>query len=114
MEKIKISLKKIFHRSKILILKSYSQHMDRTLEEMGEKAAKEIEGYLHQIEENSSKRLRVIMVGHSMGGIILRASLQFLQEKVRTQLHTFMSIATPHLGYLHCKNLITETGIKLI
>ena len=49
-----------------------------------------------------------------MGGIILRASLPFLDQKTKKTFHTFLSIATPHLGYLHCKNFLTETGIKLI
>lgn len=54
------------------------------------------------------------MVGHSMGGIILRASFEYLSEKIIKCLHTYMSFATPHLGYLNCKILVTGAGIKLI
>lgn len=54
------------------------------------------------------------MVGHSMGGIILRASFAHLKSKIRECFHTFISFATPHLGYLHCKSFVTGAGIKLI
>lgn len=54
------------------------------------------------------------MIGHSMGGIILRSSLQHLDTKIKSLLHTYISFASPHLGYLHCKSFITGTGIKLI
>lgn len=49
-----------------------------------------------------------------MGGLILRASLAHLRPQTHSLFHTFISFATPHLGYLHCKSFLTETGIKLI
>lgn len=49
-----------------------------------------------------------------MGGIILRASIDNLSEKIRGYFHTYISFATPHLGYLHCKSFVTGAGIKLI
>ena len=53
------------------------------------------------------------MVGHSMGGIILRACLRHLNTKILEMLHTFISFASPHLGFLHCQSFITQAGIKL-
>lgn len=57
---------------------------------------------------------RIVLVGHSMGGIILRAALPHLSKPTKELLHTFISFATPHLGYLNCNSKITGAGIKLI
>lgn len=49
-----------------------------------------------------------------MGGIILRSTFAHLPNQIINLFHTFISFATPHLGYLNCKHFVTETGIKLI
>lgn len=49
-----------------------------------------------------------------MGGLILRSSLQYLPQKIISYLHTFISLATPHLGYLNIQSFLTNAGIKLI
>lgn len=39
------------------------------------------------------------MIGHSMGGIIIRAAIPYL-AKFKGQFGLYMSFSTPHLSYL--------------
>lgn len=76
--------------------------------QMGERLAKEIRKFIE--EEVVERKVRVNMVGHSMGGLILRAALQYLQE-YSGNLGTFMSFGSPHLGYLHGTKTTVKTGL---
>ncbi|AFZ79010.1 serine esterase family member protein [Theileria equi strain WA] len=40
---------------------------------------------------------RLTFIGHSMGGLIVREALQYLEYKEK--LYTFITISTPHIGY---------------
>lgn len=48
-----------------------------------------------------------------MGGIILRAALQYL-DKYKLQFGVYMSFSTPHLSYLKETNLSVQTGMWLL
>ena len=50
--------------------------------------------------------LRINMIGHSMGGLIIRNSLQYLGE-LNKLLNTFMSLGTPHAGIMAKQTKIT-------
>ncbi len=50
-------------------------------------------------------------VGHSLGGLIVRAAVAskaFIPHL--TKLYTFISLGSPHLGYLYHDNSIFESG----
>lgn len=47
-------------------------------------------------------------VGHSMGGLIARASLKYMPE-LENKLGFYCSIGTPHLGYI--SGGLTKTGL---
>ena len=49
-------------------------------------------------------------VGHSMGGVIARASLIYLVE-FDNQLGFFCSFSSPHLGYLSGTDGMIKTGL---
>lgn len=53
------------------------------------------------------------MVGHSMGGLILRAALPFLTD-YNDCLGTFMTFGSPHLGYLQGIKTMIKTGLWFI
>ena len=55
---------------------------------------------------------RLSFIGHSMGGIIVRAALTHpLLRQHRTKLHTFCSLGSPHLGYLYTDNSLVDGGL---
>jgi triacylglycerol esterase/lipase EstA (alpha/beta hydrolase family) len=57
--------------------------------------------------------LQINMVGHSLGGLILRAALPYLEDYSKN-LGTFMTLGTPHLGYLHGIKTMIKTGLWFI
>lgn len=55
----------------------------------------------------NSKRLSFI--GHSLGGIIIRAALPHLTE-FKNKMYTFMTLSTPHLGYMYNSSSLIDAG----
>ena len=98
MARLIIQFKALFIKSKFLILSSFEEITFKSINEMAERASKEIEEYL---EKHSSlkEKGRIIMVGHSMGGIILRCALKYLPIDVLKLLYGFISFGVPHMGY---------------
>lgn len=56
---------------------------------------------------------RISFIGHSLGGIIIRASLRYL-KLYKKYFHTFMTLSTPHLGFLYDTKMIVNVGIWLL
>lgn len=48
-----------------------------------------------------------------MGGIIIRAALIHLSE-FREKMHLYMSLSSPHLGYMYNANKIIEAGLWIL
>ena len=78
---------------------------------MGEKLAEEI---MKKVESYCPDSLgRLSFIGHSMGGVIIRAALPYL-EKFKDKMFTFLSLSTPHLGYMYNPSKIISTGMWLM
>ena len=45
-----------------------------------------------------------------MGGLIVRASLPYLEE-FSSRMHVFITLSTPHLGYMYNASKIIDAGI---
>ena len=57
--------------------------------------------------------LKVSFVGFSLGGIIIRAALPYL-DQLSEKFYTFVSLASPHLGYLFNSSILFDTGMWFI
>jgi triacylglycerol esterase/lipase EstA (alpha/beta hydrolase family) len=55
---------------------------------------------------------RISFIGHSLGGLILRAALPFLPEYA-DKMYTFITMGSPHLGYLYNSSTLIEAGFYL-
>lgn len=58
----------------------------------------------------------MVMIGHSLGGIILRRALDGLRfelGKISVVFWCYVSLASPHLGYLQGTKLLTEMGLQI-
>ena len=53
---------------------------------------------------------RISFVGFSLGGIIIRSALPHLQE-YSLKMYTFITLSSPHLGFMYNSNFIIEAGI---
>jgi pimeloyl-ACP methyl ester carboxylesterase len=73
----------------------------------GERLAQEI---LRLARGRGWEELPIVLVGFSMGGLIIRAALPRLEE-LRPRLLGLVTIATPHLGYLVGAGTLTNLGL---
>lgn len=59
----------------------------------------------------NEKNYRIVMIGHSMGGLILREAANKI--KYQENLYAYVSLGTPHLGYLQGLKLHIRAGLSL-
>jgi len=53
----------------------------------------------------------VSFVGHSLGGLIIRAALPLLEGELKDKFYTYMSLSSPHLGYMYNSNKLFDAGM---
>jgi len=71
---------------------------------MGLNLAKEIHAYI--IKNHLNQLGKISFIGHSLGGVIIRAALPHLEE-YKDKMHTLLTLSSPHLGYLfHTSSLV--------
>lgn len=95
---------------------------DKTAEgfrDMGQRLAQEVSSFLIKKFSSASGKaaygsFKLSFVGHSIGNIIIRAALTDAAMKpYLNNLHTFMSVSGPHLGYLYSSNTLFSSGLWL-
>lgn len=52
---------------------------------------------------------KLSFIGHSLGGIIIRSSLPYLQD-YKDKMYTFFSLSSPHLGYMYNSSKVIDAG----
>ena len=72
--------------------------------------AQEVIEYLSQFPINS--KMRISFVGHSLGGLIVRAALPHLKQ-FGPNFYTFMTLGTPHLG-ADSVNFLVNAGMNFM
>lgn len=82
---------------------------------MGKILAKEIKTELQRLEHMGCLG-KISMVGHSLGGIIIRSALKYITKTLeyKERLEVFMSLGTPHCGYVHSNSKLLSTGMWLV
>ena len=97
---------KIIPHALFLSSKANEEMKAKKIDDMGKDLADEVLDTL-----NSYKNIaKVSFVGHSLGGVIIRAALPYL-ERARTLLFSFISLSSPHLGTKQGKSFLVNTGI---
>ena len=56
------------------------------------------------------KEYRLSFIGHSMGGLIIRAAIPHLKQ-FSQKFYSYISLSTPHLGYLYTPPPLTQAGL---
>jgi alpha-beta hydrolase superfamily lysophospholipase len=54
---------------------------------------------------------RVSFIGHSLGGVIIRAALPHLIDDLKDKFYTFLSLSSPHMGYMYNSNKLFDAGM---
>jgi hypothetical protein len=69
------------------------------IEALGRRIATEVVSEVDTISKRGKTVSKLSFVGHSMGGVIVRAALKNqCMESLLEKLHTFISLSSPHLG----------------
>jgi len=53
---------------------------------------------------------RISFIGHSLGGLTIRAALPHLEE-YKDKFYTYISLSSPHLGYMYNNNKLFDAGM---
>jgi len=77
--------------------------------EMGERLATEVKQYILSFCPVSCLS-KISFIGHSIGGLIIRAALPHLAE-FSSKFFTYMSLGSPHLGYMYGSNTLFDAGM---
>ncbi len=80
---------------------------------MGERLATEVVNKIRDIELLCSVEVtRISFIGHSLGGLIIRAALPHLEE-YKEKMFTFMTFSTAHLGFLYHDDKLFKAGLTV-
>jgi triacylglycerol esterase/lipase EstA (alpha/beta hydrolase family) len=95
-------------KTKVFISTCNEGRTDDDIEIQGRRLALELQRYLNDSTPTSNYKLSFI--GHSMGGVIIRTALCYLQN-VDQHLYSFISLSAPHLGYLYEPSAHIQAGL---
>jgi poly(3-hydroxyalkanoate) synthetase len=98
-----------FPQSQFLMSSCNEDRTEEDIIEMGERLAKEIKQHVIEFCPGSTMR-RLSFVGFSMGGLICRAAFPLL-ECYSSKFYTFISLSSPHLGYMYNSSKLFDTGM---
>jgi len=79
---------------------------------MGVRLANEVKNYIDEwVPGNNLGRLS--FVGHSLGGLIIRSALPYL-EQYASKMHLYMTLSSPHLGYMYQSSKLVDAGMWVL
>eukprot|EP00347_Sterkiella_histriomuscorum_P005091 403357933 len=88
------------------------QDTEGSIMDMGYKLAQEVHQFIR--ESCPGRNLgRLTFVGHSLGGLIIRASLPYL-EKFKDKFHGYLTLCSPHLGYMYKSSKLFNAGLWVL
>jgi len=80
--------------------------------QMGKKLATEVKSYIKEWN-NGLIFKKISFIGHSIGGVIIRAALPNLEE-FKDKFWLYLSLSSPHLGYVFSDSTLIKTGMWVL
>mmetsp|Transcript_33699 Transcript_33699/g.81606 ORF Transcript_33699/g.81606 Transcript_33699/m.81606 type:complete len:966 (+) Transcript_33699:70-2967(+) len=103
----------LFPNHLFMLSSSNEGHTEGDIGEMGARLATEIVDFVVENCPLGFKKLSI--VAHSLGGLISRAAIARKElAPYQSKMHTFISLASPHCGYMYSKNTVLDTGIWVL
>lgn len=88
-----------------------------SIEVMGENLSQEVKKFIKEwCYSRDGKTLylqKLSFIGHSLGGLIIRSALPMLEE-FKGFMHGYMSLGSPHLGYMYNTNSLIDAGMWVL
>ena len=91
---------------RIFVSSSNEGRTEGDIDTMGMRLASEIDYQLSKC----SQIPKICLMGHSMGGLIIRAALPRL-EKYKKNFHSLVTLSSPHLGYTYSNSKLIDVGL---
>ena len=108
MHMIKGYLNIIYPTTHVHACKSNENFTDCNIESQGQNLAQEVIYFI--LESKAPRyRLRISFIGHSLGGLIIRAALVYLSE-FKSCMSSFISLSSPHTGVLFSETVLLQFG----
>jgi hypothetical protein len=85
---------------------------DGSIMDMGYKLAQEVHQYVRE-SCPGTHLARLTFIGHSLGGLIIRAALPYL-DKFKDKMHGYLSLCSPHLGYMYKSGKLFSAGMWVL
>ncbi|CAG9321145.1 unnamed protein product [Blepharisma stoltei] len=111
MKKIRDTIGLAFPNAEFLMSRANEKNTMGSIKDMGFLLAQEVISYVHL--QNSFKIKRISFIGHSLGGIIIRAALEHL-EIYKEKMNIFISLCSPHLGSIYGDSKLVGAGCWLL
>ncbi len=80
--------------------------------EMGKRLAEEVIQYIRESCPGPNLG-RLTFIGHSLGGLIIRAALPHL-VMYKDKMHGYLSLCSPHLGYMYKSSKLFNAGMWIL
>ena len=104
-----------------LMAQSNEKDTDSRIEHLGQRLANEVQDFIFtnlcgaRRPSNGKKMFlqKLSFIGHSLGGIIVREALKSLGA-FRNKMHAYISLGSPHLGYMYNSSSLVDAGMWLI
>lgn len=79
---------------------------------MGERLAGEVKNFIKEWNDGIMFK-RISFIGHSIGGLIIRAALPLLKEYSK-KMYFYCSLSSPHLGYMYSSSTLIDAGMWVL
>ena len=93
----------------VVSCKSIENKEELGINSLGKLLAKEIIENINSLELYKEIG-KISMIGHSMGGLVIRAALRYLKP-YKSRMNALITLGSPHLGYLHSNSKIVSAGV---
>ena len=103
----------VFHPEALFLCSEINENKtEGNIEDMGEMLSQEVINYIQEWCPEPTLAM-ISFIGHSLGGVIIRAALPFLFN-YKNKMCTFVTISSPHLGYMYASNTIVNAGLWIL
>ncbi|KEP64413.1 UNVERIFIED_CONTAM: serine esterase (DUF676) protein [Hammondia hammondi] len=102
-----------FPAAAFLCSSANQDHTEGDIETMGKRLADEVHAHIQ--ESFSLEGLaRLSFIGHSLGGVIIRAALPHLIRPYGSRFFLYLSLSSPHFGFVKSKSRLVSLGVWLL
>ncbi|CDW80262.1 serine [Stylonychia lemnae] len=102
----------LFPEAMFLSSNANEDYTEGDIFEMGVRLSQEVNSYISQYCPGSSLG-KISFIAHSLGGLIVRAALPFLEEH-SDKMYNYFTLSSAHLGYMFTQSKIVDAGMWLL